>query len=109
MTLVYVLVCCVPFLFIILTFLLIGAVSARAYRAGKEFYIEIEPSIDSLKKSSEQLQSKSNAISKKSESISGTFAELSGRLDFLQETYEEIMDSPAIRAASLAGRVRGRK
>ena len=109
MTLVYVLVCSVPFLFIILTFLLIGAVSMRAYRAGKEFYIELQPSIERLKKSTEQAQSKSKTISDKSQGISDTFEELSGRLSFLHETYEEVMDSPAVRVASMAGRVRGKK
>lgn len=109
MTLVYVMVCCVPFLFIILTFLLIGAVSARAFRAGKDLYIELQPSIDNLKKSAENAQSTSAGISARSQNISKTAEELSGRLTFLQETYNEILDSPAVRIADLAGRVRGGK
>lgn len=109
MTLVYVLVCCVPFLIIILTFLLIGAVSARFYRSGKEFYVEFQPSIDRLKKSTEQVQSKGNTISERSKNISGLIEEISGRFAFLNDTYQEIMDSPAVRIANLAGKTRGGK
>lgn len=109
MTLVYVLVCCVPFLFIILTFLLIGAVSVRFYRAGKDFYIEFQPSVERLKKSAEQAQSRSTAIGEKSKGISETMEEISGRFAFLNEAYEEIMDSPAVRVANLAGKSRRKK
>ncbi|MBN1289799.1 MAG: hypothetical protein JXA49_09215 [Actinobacteria bacterium] len=109
MTLVYILVCCVPFLIIILTFMLIGSTAARFYRAGKTVYVEVSPSFEKLKKSADEVQSKTSAISGKTQSVSTAFEEISGRWSFIREAYVEIMDSPAVRIANLASRFSGRK
>ncbi|MBN2168993.1 MAG: hypothetical protein JW738_07095 [Actinobacteria bacterium] len=109
MTLVYILVCCVPFLIIILTFMVIGSTASRFYRAGKTVYVEVSPTVENLKKSASDAQSKSSVISEKSQSIAKAFEEISGRLAFIHEAYEEIMDSPAVRFANIARKFSGRK
>lgn len=109
MTLVFVLVCCLPVVLVFMVILAIGAAAMKLVRHGKRTYEDIRPQLEDLKKKAERAQHVVTGFAERGNKLSATFEEISGRWAFVDQTFKEAKSSPIARFAGIAGRFAGRK
>ena len=109
MTLVYILVMCVPVGLILLVFAAIGIAVFKTAMSGKRAYEETKPFVVDLKQRATAAQQKSVEIAQRGKALSDSFQEIQGRWAFVSQSFKEISNSPFARFAGAAGKSTGRK
>jgi len=109
MTLVYILVTCVPVAFILLLFAAIGIAGFKTAMTGKRVYEETKPYVGDLKQRATAAQQKNVELAQRGKALSDSFQEIQGRWAFVAQSFKESSKSPFARFAGAAGKFTGKQ
>lgn len=107
MTLVYIMVCCLPVVLIVLVVSAIVAAGQKTFKTGNRLYRETKPHIDNLVAQGHRAQQMSASFAERGNKLAESFEEMSGRWAFIVEEVQGTRESPLVKMAGMAGRFLG--